>query len=62
MAQIWFSIFSGFSAQTLFDDWVMTLFNIAFTSAPIFFLGLFEKDLSESIIQRVRLAPFGVFA
>eukprot|EP01122_Echinamoeba_exundans_P017726 TRINITY_DN965_c0_g1_i1.p1 TRINITY_DN965_c0_g1~~TRINITY_DN965_c0_g1_i1.p1 ORF type:complete len:918 (-),score=99.81 TRINITY_DN965_c0_g1_i1:823-3576(-) len=55
MTQIWFSIFSGFSSQTLFDDWVMTAFNMVFTAAPIGFLGMFEKDLVETIISRVRL-------
>ena len=38
--------------MTLYDDWVVTLFNIAFTSVPPFFIALFEKDLQETTIEK----------
>jgi magnesium-transporting ATPase (P-type) len=30
----------------------MTAFNMILTAAPIFFLGMFEKDLSEDVIAK----------
>mmetsp|Transcript_6396 Transcript_6396/g.8898 ORF Transcript_6396/g.8898 Transcript_6396/m.8898 type:complete len:1206 (+) Transcript_6396:189-3806(+) len=48
--QFWFGFVNGWSAQTLYDDYMITLYNIIFTSAPPFFLALFEKDLTEDII------------
>lgn len=50
--QFFFGFFNGFSAQSIYNQWVMMIFNIFLTSVPIFFLGLFEKDLHESIIER----------
>lgn len=50
--QFFFGFFNGFSAQSIYNQWVMMIFNIFLTSVPIFFLGLFEKDLHETIIER----------
>jgi magnesium-transporting ATPase (P-type) len=50
VVQFWFAIFCRFSGQTLYDDWMITFFNILFTSLPPFFIGLFEKDVSEAQI------------
>mmetsp|Transcript_23132 Transcript_23132/g.57897 ORF Transcript_23132/g.57897 Transcript_23132/m.57897 type:complete len:1024 (+) Transcript_23132:91-3162(+) len=52
LVQIWFSIFCGASAQPIYDDWLMTFFNITITSLPPFAVGMFEKDISEEIIER----------
>jgi phospholipid-transporting ATPase len=53
LSMLYFSFYNGFSGQTLYDSWVITLYNIVFTSIPPFFFGLFEKDLSENIIYKV---------
>ena len=50
--QFYYGFFNGFSAQSLYNQWVMMIFNVFLTSVPIFFLGLFEKDLHESIIEQ----------
>lgn len=50
--QFFFGFFNGFSAQSLYNQWVMMMFNVFLTSVPIFFLGLFEKDLHESVIEK----------
>ena len=52
LSMLYFSFYNGFSGQTLYDSWVITLYNIVFTSIPPFFYGLFEKDLSEKIIYK----------
>lgn len=48
----YFGIFNGGSGQTIFDDWLVVFFNIVFTSLPLLAVGLFERDLHESIIDR----------
>ncbi|KAJ1500168.1 hypothetical protein HMI54_011060, partial [Coelomomyces lativittatus] len=37
---------------TLYDDWIVTAYNIVLTSAPPFFLAVFEKDITEDIIEK----------
>jgi len=43
--------FVAFSAETIYDDWVVTFYNIAITSTPPFFYAIFEKDISEEVIM-----------
>jgi magnesium-transporting ATPase (P-type) len=38
--------------ENLYDDWLIVFYNIIFTSLPVFVVGLFERDLHESIIER----------
>eukprot|EP01121_Diplochlamys_sp_Union-15-3_P006961 TRINITY_DN17519_c0_g1_i1.p1 TRINITY_DN17519_c0_g1~~TRINITY_DN17519_c0_g1_i1.p1 ORF type:complete len:262 (+),score=18.48 TRINITY_DN17519_c0_g1_i1:3-788(+) len=52
LAQVWFSIYSGYSAQTLYDDWVMTFYNVILTSLPVYLMGVFEKDLVEELLMK----------
>ncbi|GAM25814.1 hypothetical protein SAMD00019534_089890 [Acytostelium subglobosum LB1] len=47
----WFSFSDLFSGQTLFDSWIITFFNILFTSVPPFVYGLMEKDIDEASIM-----------
>ena len=46
-AQLYFAFFSSFSTQTLFDEMNLTMYNIIYTSLPVFIFGLFEKSYSE---------------
>jgi len=49
--QFWFAIFSGFSGQTPYDDYILTVYNIILTSAPPFFTALFYKDVREMTVK-----------
>ncbi|EGG15352.1 transmembrane protein [Cavenderia fasciculata] len=42
---------SLFTGQTIFDSWIITFYNILFTSLPPFFYGLFERDIDEESIM-----------
>jgi len=44
--QFFFAFNCGFSGQTLYDDWYVTLFNLTFTSMPLLFKALMEQDIS----------------
>src|SRR3989338_159507 len=52
LAQLWFGFYCGFSAQSIFDDWLMTLYNIMITALPPLAVGIFEKDISERMLLR----------
>ena len=44
-AQVYYAIFNNFSTQTLYDSLNLTMYNIVFTSIPIFVFGLLEQNL-----------------
>uniref|UniRef100_A0A8C5KYQ5 Phospholipid-transporting ATPase n=1 Tax=Jaculus jaculus TaxID=51337 RepID=A0A8C5KYQ5_JACJA len=43
----WFGFFCGFSAQTVYDQWFITLFNIVYTSLPVLAMGIFDQDVND---------------
>ncbi|KAG5275744.1 hypothetical protein AALO_G00124090 [Alosa alosa] len=43
---IWYSFFSGFSAQRLYDSWFISLYTVMYTALPVQCLALFEQDVS----------------
>eukprot|EP01114_Cavostelium_apophysatum_P004419 TRINITY_DN1464_c0_g1_i1.p1 TRINITY_DN1464_c0_g1~~TRINITY_DN1464_c0_g1_i1.p1 ORF type:complete len:1137 (+),score=375.62 TRINITY_DN1464_c0_g1_i1:221-3631(+) len=51
-AQFWYSFVNGYSGLTLFDDWILTFFNLIITPLPPLFVACFEKDISEETIRR----------
>ena len=47
LPQFFFAFYSGYSGQTIFDDWYVSLFNLVFTSLPLLFKALLDQDISE---------------
>ncbi|KAM7480579.1 hypothetical protein LguiA_028792 [Lonicera macranthoides] len=45
----YFEAFTGFSGQSVYDDWYMLLFNVVLTSLPVISLGVFEQDVSSDV-------------
>ncbi|XP_042474328.1 probable phospholipid-transporting ATPase 4 isoform X1 [Zingiber officinale] len=45
----YFEAYTGFSGQSVYDDWYMLLFNVILTSLPVISLGVFEQDVSSEI-------------
>ncbi|KAG0021960.1 hypothetical protein BGZ80_001337 [Entomortierella chlamydospora] len=41
----WYQLFSSFTAEILFDYTFVILYNLAFTSLPIMFMGVFDQDV-----------------
>jgi len=52
LVDFWFGIFSGFSAQTLFDSWAVSVYNIFFTGLPILMVAIFDKATPRDLIIR----------
>ncbi|XP_005376734.1 PREDICTED: probable phospholipid-transporting ATPase IM isoform X2 [Chinchilla lanigera] len=47
LVHFWYGFFCGFSAQTVYDQWFITLFNIVYTSLPVLAMGIFDQDVSD---------------
>ncbi|XP_076863534.1 phospholipid-transporting ATPase ID isoform X3 [Brachyhypopomus gauderio] len=52
LVHFWFGFLCGFSAQTVYDQWFITLFNIVYTSLPVLAVGLFDQDVNEQYSMR----------
>ncbi|XP_033375635.1 phospholipid-transporting ATPase ID isoform X4 [Parus major] len=60
MVHFWFGFFCGFSAQTVYDQYFITLYNIVYTSLPVLAMGVFDQGIYTSILMF--FIPYGVFA
>jgi len=48
---ICFSFYSGFSGQTLFESWLLTMFNTFFTQLTPTIMGGFDTDVDDRILM-----------
>ncbi|GAM21496.1 hypothetical protein SAMD00019534_046710 [Acytostelium subglobosum LB1] len=51
LSQFWFGFYSAFSGQMIYFDFLFTLFNALFTSAPILAVGNFDQDVKEEVLM-----------
>lgn len=49
----WFNFNNSFDGSYLFDYTYITLFNLAFTSLPVIFMGFLDQDVSDKISMAV---------
>uniref|UniRef100_A0A8C0FMV4 Phospholipid-transporting ATPase n=1 Tax=Bubo bubo TaxID=30461 RepID=A0A8C0FMV4_BUBBB len=47
LVHFWYGFFSGFSAQTVYDEWFITLYNLVYTSLPVLGMSLFDQDVDD---------------
>lgn len=45
----WYSIYCDFDGTYLFEYTLIMFYNLAFTSLPVIFLGIFDQDVSDTI-------------
>ncbi|KAI1891681.1 hypothetical protein AGOR_G00146280 [Albula goreensis] len=45
LVHIWFSFYNGFSAQSMYENWFITLYTVMYTIMPILSLAVFEQDV-----------------
>lgn len=45
LTQALYQRWAGYTGTSLYEPWSLTMFNTLFTSLPVIFLGIFEKDL-----------------
>ncbi|KAI9791570.1 MAG: hypothetical protein M1833_001491 [Piccolia ochrophora] len=44
---------AGYTGTSLYESWSLSMFNTLFTSIPVIFIGIFEKDLAASTLLAV---------
>lgn len=50
--QVFFQANNRFSAETIYDGWFMTLYNVLYTSMPVLLLSITEKPYHENQLLR----------
>jgi phospholipid-translocating ATPase len=53
LTQALFQRWAGYTGTSLYENWSLSMFNTLFTSLPVIFLGVFEKDLAASTLLAV---------
>lgn len=51
MPQILFTFFNLYSSSSVYNSWVILAYNVLFTGLPPLILAVFEKDVSESVLD-----------
>ncbi|XP_077377783.1 phospholipid-transporting ATPase ID-like [Festucalex cinctus] len=44
----WYAFFCGFSAQTVYDELFITLYNLVYTALPVLGMSLFDQDVNDA--------------
>uniref|UniRef100_H0V7M9 Phospholipid-transporting ATPase n=1 Tax=Cavia porcellus TaxID=10141 RepID=H0V7M9_CAVPO len=52
LVHFWYSFFNGYSAQTAYEDWFITLYNVVYSSLPVLLMGLLDQDVSDKLSLR----------
>ncbi|XP_022330149.1 phospholipid-transporting ATPase ID-like isoform X3 [Crassostrea virginica] len=47
LCHLWFAFFCGFSAQTLYDPYFVSFYNVFYTSIPVLILACFDQDVND---------------
>lgn len=53
LTQASYQRYSGFTGTSFYEPWSLSMFNTLFTSLPVIFIGVFEKDLAASTLLAV---------
>ncbi|KAF2126062.1 phospholipid-transporting ATPase-like protein [Dothidotthia symphoricarpi CBS 119687] len=65
MTQFWYAFQNAFSGQIIYESWTLTFYNVFFTAAPPFVMGIFDQFVSARLLDRYpqlyRLSQSGVF-
>uniref|UniRef100_A0A3Q4GB69 Phospholipid-transporting ATPase n=1 Tax=Neolamprologus brichardi TaxID=32507 RepID=A0A3Q4GB69_NEOBR len=49
LVHFWYSFFNGYSSQITFEDWFITLYNLAYSSLPVLLVGLLDQDVNDRL-------------
>jgi phospholipid-translocating ATPase len=49
VALFWYSLFNSFDGSYLYDYTYVVLINLAFTSLPVIFMGIFDQDVNDKV-------------
>ncbi|KAM6901089.1 LOW QUALITY PROTEIN: phospholipid-transporting ATPase IC [Lycodopsis pacificus] len=49
LVHFWYSFFNGYSAQVTYENWFITLYNLAYSSLPVLLVGLLDQDVNDKM-------------
>ncbi|KAK9457038.1 hypothetical protein V1511DRAFT_496032 [Dipodascopsis uninucleata] len=52
MTQFWYAFSNVFSGQVIYESWSITFYNVFFTVAPPFVLGVFDQFVNARLLDR----------
>ncbi|XP_067887118.1 phospholipid-transporting ATPase IC [Heterodontus francisci] len=52
LVHFWYSFFNGFSAQTAYENWFITLYNVLYSSLPVLIVGVLDQDVTDKLSLR----------
>uniref|UniRef100_A0A1I8BWB9 PhoLip_ATPase_C domain-containing protein n=1 Tax=Meloidogyne hapla TaxID=6305 RepID=A0A1I8BWB9_MELHA len=52
LTNFWYSFFSGYSAQTVYDPVLISLYNLLFTALPVLAMGILDQDVNDEYSLR----------
>lgn len=52
MTQFWYVFRNGFSGQSIMESWTLTFYNVLFTVAPPFVIGVFDQFVSARFLDQ----------
>ncbi|XP_041069580.1 phospholipid-transporting ATPase IC isoform X2 [Carcharodon carcharias] len=52
LVHFWYSFFNGYSAQTAFENWFITLYNVLYSSLPVLVVGVLDQDVTDKLSLR----------
>ncbi|KAF9202913.1 hypothetical protein BGZ49_006970 [Haplosporangium sp. Z 27] len=50
--QFWYAYYNGFSGQTVYESWTISLYNVVLTVLPPLSLGIFDQYVSARMLDR----------
>jgi phospholipid-translocating ATPase len=53
LTQALYQRYVGYTGTSLYESWSLAMFNTLFTSLPVIFMGIFEKDLAASTLLAI---------
>uniref|UniRef100_A0A183BHR8 P-type phospholipid transporter n=1 Tax=Globodera pallida TaxID=36090 RepID=A0A183BHR8_GLOPA len=52
LPHFWYAFFCGFSAQTVYDPVLISMYNLCFTALPVLAMAIFDQDVDEQCSTR----------
>ncbi|KAI7826157.1 hypothetical protein BC939DRAFT_395524 [Gamsiella multidivaricata] len=52
VTQFWYAFYNGFSGQTVYESWTVSLYNVALTVLPPLTIGIFDQYVSARMLDR----------
>ena len=57
LCQVYFAIYSAYTGNTIFDSWLLSVYNTFFSFFPPFMVGAFGRDIPEEVLMDKEVGP-----